>query len=305
MRGMPTFRQMEYFLMAANCGSFRIAAERLHMTQPPLSRQIKELENILGGPLFTRSKAGVQLTSRGMAFHKEVPLLRKQFLEIQKKMDAFSLGEKCNWNIGFTSVHSPNIFNQIRKFLTDKLGSDSVSFTYGYSKKLSDLVSKKKLDLAIIGTPSPIPEFDYKLLHLVTERMYVAISKSHILSSKEEISLIDLKNEHLFWFQRNENKEYYDKCEYFFLSRGFNMKRKHDPGDNHILLSLISAGEGFSIVPHSITLNERSNLAYIPLVEKESEELSIKIQIIYRADIDFNNAKLITDIHRVHSGINN
>jgi len=297
---MPTFRQMECFLMAANCGSFRVAAERLNMTQPPLSRQIKELENILGGLLFNRSRVGVQLTKRGIAFYQEAPLLIGQFLEIKKKMEAFSLKEKCHWNIGFTSVHSPDVFNKIRKHLTDKLGIEFISFTYGNSKKLSDLVSKNKIDMAIIGTPSPMPEFDYKLLYLFTEKMYVAISKDHHLSSRNEISLSELKNESLFWFQRSENKEYYDRCEYYFLSKGFNMKRKHDPGDNHILLSLISAGEGFSIVPHSITLNERSNVSYIPLVEHESEELEIKIQIIYRSDIDTVHEELIFDIYSSH-----
>src|SRR6056297_515588 len=120
---MITLRQIRYFIAVAEELHFSRAAERLHMAQPPLSQQIRQLEQLLGVDLFQRTKRRVQLTAAGQAFLSESRLLLNQLDQAVFKAQQASLGECGTLTIGFVSSASysilPNLLKQFRRAYPD------------------------------------------------------------------------------------------------------------------------------------------------------------------------------------------
>jgi DNA-binding transcriptional LysR family regulator len=271
-------RQLEMFLALAETLNFREAAALLHMTQPPLSRQIQELETALGVQLLHRSKHGVTLTQPGESLVKDASELLRACEKMAHRFHAEADQPEGRLNIGLTTVVDTEKFTQILPGLQADIPNLDLAFKRQTSMKSVRDIHHNRLDAAIIGMPSKIS--DLTVQHLYRDRFCVALAKGHRLANKKSISLMDLNEEVLFWFRRELNSGFYDYCEELFKKIKFSPQRVPEPADHHVLLSLVGNHGGVGLIPQSLQNIRHRGVVFRAL--KEDDLLYVDIGIAYK-----------------------
>jgi LysR family hca operon transcriptional activator len=184
-------RHLRYFVAVAEAGSLKLAAqEKLHTTQPSLSRQIRDLEHEVGTPLFSRSARGVELTAAGKVFldHARVVLSNaetalRSVRQITKP--TFALG----FMIGHDSTWIPKALNVLR----DKLPEIHVVISTQNSPQLAAALSQGLIDVAFLRQEDGGPGLEYLLL--IEEPLEIYLLKEHPLAKRTAISLQEVAAE--------------------------------------------------------------------------------------------------------------
>ncbi len=259
-------RQLEMFIAVAEELNFRVAAERLHITQPPLSRQIRELEESLQLQLLDRSGAGVSLTAIGRQFLPEARALITSCESLAARYGGSGNKEVTQLKIGMTTVVEMETFHRLPAFLEMVMPSCKVEFKPQTTVRSIQDVLKNRLDAAIIGMPSKIDKLNTHTLY--RDPMCVALPANHRLVSNEMVSLLELPSDALFWFKRELNPGFYDYCETTFARLGYAPQRLPEPADHHMLLSMIANQGGVALIPCSMRNLTRTGVVYRELDEK-------------------------------------
>jgi DNA-binding transcriptional LysR family regulator len=261
-------RQLECFVAVAEEGSFRAAAERLDMSQPPLSRQIQQLEAELRVPLLVRDLKGASLTLAGRMFLAEA---RKTLVQAGAAVDAvrrFADKTSPRLRVGYTTVFDPEVFPALEPGYRKAVPDGSLEFTSGTSVELIRRLRRGTLDVALIGLPSDTGDLVVEPLH--REPLVAVVPAGHSLALRKILSLDLIADQPLFWPRRRMNPGFYDYCEQVFEKLGFApRKRLPEPKDHHALLAEVARGRGIGFVPSSMNKIRRAGTTLRPLREKE------------------------------------
>lgn len=267
MRLRVDLRQMECFVAVAEERSFRAAAERLHMSQPPLSRQIKLLEAELGVTLLTRNARGAVLTDAGGEFLGEAKRTLRQAARAVESARRCAVG-KQRLRVGYTTVFDPEVFPLLEPAVQEALAQGSLEFVACTSVELIRRLRGGALDVALIGLPSETGELVVEVLH--KEPLVVVLSTASMLARHKLLSLRQIEDQPLFWPQRRVNPGFVDYYQAVFERLGFApLRRLAEPGDHHVLLAEIAQGRGIGLVPKSMTRFRRVGTTYRSLREKD------------------------------------
>ncbi|WP_426105530.1 LysR family transcriptional regulator [Massilia sp. TSP1-1-2] len=275
-------RQLEMFVAVAETLNFREAAARLHMTQPPLSRQISELEGALGIKLLERSNQGASLTAPGARFLDEARTLLAACDAMGARFCG-SLGPVVDTlRVGVTTVVDTGTLQQLLPVLEAAMPGLERDFKrQGSVRSVRDLL-QHRLDAAIIGMPTETADVTVLTVRqLYRDQFCVALPASHRLRKRKVIGLGELNDDLLFWFKRDLNPGFYDACEAVFRQAGYAPQRAPEPADHHVLLSLIANQGGVALIARSLCNIRRSGVVYRDL--KESELLFIDVSVAYLA----------------------
>ena len=281
MNNAIDLRQFRYFLALSEELNFGRAALRLNISQPPLSRQIRQLEDQLGVALFVRSSTGVALSEAGAAF---LPEARKTLAQAEKAVAAAKGVRSAaggQFVVGYTTVFDrsaiPDVFDRLRQqFPTWRFVAKGK-----HSIALVRELKNGTIDAAFIGLHTDAQGLAQEIIH--EEPLVVALSASHPLASKRRIGFDDLRGEPMFWFERRLNPGFYDYCQAYFEQIGFKPHTVPEPPDHHILLGLIAEGQGFALVSSSLRQVKRQGVVFRALKES-SNALSMGIAVAYAAD---------------------
>lgn len=269
-------RQLKYFYTIAEEGQITSAAKKLHMTQPPLSQQIKLLEDELGVKLIERGSRHVKLTDAGKILFNRA----RQILELSnstiKEINDFSKGIEGTLSIGMVSSSGAVLLNErMSKFHKE---NDCIKFEIheGNTYTLIDLLNKGIIEIGIVRTP--FNALNFKCKYAKTEPMIAAIPEKYNRNpDKTYISVSELKNKPLIIYRRFEQLISETCMEYGFEPVIF---CKND--DARTTLLWANAGLGIAIVPKSaFELSANSNLI---CKEIESEKLKTRIAAIWVKD---------------------
>ena len=258
-------RQFRYFVAVCDELNFGRAAKRLNISQPPLSRQIRQLEEQLGVQLFIRNGRGVLLTSAGEAFLPEV----KRALSQAEKAIAVARSaretEQGKFVIGYTTVFDRSVFPDLAAHFQSQFSGWKLITQGDHSVNLVRYIRKGKVDIAFIGLHTETPDLESVVIH--EESMVIALPANHPLSLKRSISFSSLNSETMFWFEKHLNPGFYDYCKNFFDDVGFRPTILPEPTDHHILLGLISEGLGFALIPASLRNIKRKGVVFREIKE--------------------------------------
>ncbi|RDK00944.1 LysR family transcriptional regulator [Paraburkholderia lacunae] len=271
-------RQFRYFLAVSEELNFGRAAARLFISQPPLSRQIHQLEDQLGVELFVRTKAGVTLTKAGAAF---LPEARRTVAQAEKAIAVAKAarGVECSqFTVGYTTVFDrsaiPDVFAPLQKCFPDlrvvTKGKHSISLVRD--------IKNGTMDVAFIGLHTEAKGL--KVETLLEEPVMVALPASHTLARKRRVGFDDLRKEPIFRFERRLNPGFYDHCQAFFEQIDFKPRTIPEPDDHHILLGLIAEGQGIAFISPSLQNVKRQGVVFRPLKE-EGKRLTSGIAVAY------------------------
>lgn len=271
-------RQFRYFLAVSETLNFGRAAARLHISQPPLSRQIRQLENQLGVELFQRTRTGVTLTNAGAAFLPEVRRTLAQAAKAIAAAQAAREEESQVFRVGYTTVFDRSVIPDVSEALQQRFVDCRIVTQGKHSISLVRDINNGSMQVAFIGLHTE-PK-GLKTETLFEEPMKVALPASHPLARKRMLGFDDLRDEVIFRFERRLNPGFYDHCQAFFARIDFKPETIPEPDDHHILLGLIAEGQGIAFIPASLTHVKRKGVVFRSLKE-EGGVLSSGIAVAY------------------------
>lgn len=241
-------RQLRYFVEVAEREHISEAAEHLHVAQSAISRQIANLEEELGTPLFERIGRNVKLTPVGKIFLEHCITALKGIDFAAKQVEEFLDPAKGTIKIGFpTSLASyvlPTVISAFKKEYPDI----SFHLRQGSYKFLIDAVKNRELNLALLG-PLPPKDEAINTTVLFSENIHALLPATHPLAKKESINLVDLRHDQFVLFPEGYilNKVAVDACR----SVGFMPNITSEGEDMDALKGLVAAGIGVTLLPES------------------------------------------------------
>ena len=274
-------RQFRYFVALCEELNFGRAALRLNISQPPLSRQIRQLEELLGVDLFVRSGTGVALSEAGAAF---LPEVRKALAQAEKAVAVARRSRTVaggQFVVGYTTVFDRSAIPDVLDRLRQQFPSWRFVTKGKHSIGLVRDVKNGAIDAAFIGLHTDTQGLTQEIIR--KEPLLVALSARNPLARKRRLGFDDLRGEPMFWFERRLNPGFYDYCQAYFEQIDFKPRIVPEPPDHHILLGLIAEGQGIALVSSSLREVKRQGVVFRALKES-SNALSMGIAVAYAAD---------------------
>ncbi len=255
-------RHLRYFVAVAEEGHFGRAARRLHIAQPPLSRQIRALEDELGFPLFDRSRRRIEMTPAGQVFLARVRRLFEMLDATVIEARRASKGELGRIAVGYpSSVAYTGLTEMLRAF---HARSPKVDLVLREMPPQDQILALKegRLDVGFVRAPLDDPTLASEPVR--TEPLVVALPDDHPLTTRKRIALGDLAREPFVSFPRARGPSYFDLLMRLCHDAGFtpNIVQEAPQLD---MVSLVAAGFGVALVPRSLRHVRREGLVYKPL----------------------------------------
>lgn len=242
-------RHLKYFLTLAKELSFTKASEKLFIAQPPLSRQIKELEQELGTLLFNRNNKKVVLTEAGKFYQKEITQLLQNLDRINLKAQKMGQHISGEFRIAYISSTFSGDITELVKFLSTKY--PFVNFRLYEVPTVEQVIGLEqgKIDLGIIRAPLYSPQIETSLWFRDSYSLVFNRANVNIKSEKE---IAKLKDETFVFFNKEYAPFYYDSLIEICAKYGFAPKIVHESNNISSIIQLVKNGLGISIVPTNI-----------------------------------------------------
>lgn len=268
-------RYLRYFVAVAETRNFTRAAEKLSISQPPLSQQIMRLEREIGTPLFLRLKSGVELTEAGEAFYKEarqILLLTDQALEKTRGI-ARGINGKATLGFACSSVFHPILFKRLKKFQT-RYPSATLLAEESNMSQLMQSLRDGALDAAFVRLPCQTSQ-EFTLQTLTQERMFLVVREED-----ENIPLNTLLTESpLILFPRELAPSLYDLIIRFCHDQGVVPQLATQAPQMSASITMVASGFGFTFVPESLTIIAMPGVTYRRI---EDPQLTTEIALAWR-----------------------
>jgi LysR family transcriptional regulator, hca operon transcriptional activator len=240
-------RHLRYFVSVAEAGNLTAAAkQKLHTTQPSLSRQIRDLEEEVGAQLLTRSARGIQLTPAGRAFLEHARLVLSQVEAASEAARRVAHPSKPCFTMGFLTGHELKWMPEALRILRDELPNIDVMVTSQYSPLLADGLSNGKIDAAFLRREKGLPDLAFRLL--VKEPLLVILPSNHRLAALKSIDAKDLEGEVFVTVSKTAPVLRAVIDEYLKRS-GANIRPQHEADHLAMGMSLIASTGGVGLLP--------------------------------------------------------
>jgi len=274
-------RHLKYFLAVAEELSFTKASEKLFISQPPLSRQILELEEELQARLFNRNNKKVELTEAGKYFEKEVRELFQNLERITIKTKKIAENVSGEFRIAYISSIYSSVISDLIKHLKEKFPYVNFKlFEISTTKQISAL-EKGKIELGIIRSPIKSPKIKAQLWF---KDGFSVVYNKNLIQIKSEEEIPKLKDETFVFFNKDYAPHYHDVLLELCAFYGFEPQVVHESNNINSIVQLVKNGLGISIVPSNIAKNNKD--AEIGFIELKKVNLFTDVSLITSKEDD-------------------
>jgi LysR family hca operon transcriptional activator len=240
-------RHLRYFIAVAEAGSLSVAAQqKLHTTQPSLSRQIRDLEDEVGVQLLTRSARGIELTPAGRAFLDHSRLVLSQVEAAAEAARRVAHPGKPCFVMGFLTGHELTWMPEAMRILRDELPNVDVMISSQYSPQLAEGLLKGRIDAAFLRREKGVPDLAFRLL--VKEPLVVVLPGDHRLAKRETINPRDLLGE-IFVSVSDTAPVLRAVIDNYLKRSGMNIVPVHEVDHLAMGMSLIASTHGWGLLP--------------------------------------------------------
>ncbi|MDR0210915.1 MAG: LysR family transcriptional regulator [Pseudomonas putida] len=252
---MQDLRQLRYFVAVAECENVGRAAEQLHISQSPLSRQIAQLEDNLGLALFERRNQRLYLTADGRTFLSEARGLLKHAERLESLGKRLGRGEEGGLCIGYVNhaIHAGVLPGAVRAIRSERPNIHIALYNMTPSEQFEGL-RQRSLDIALVCEPPPSDDPDLRGQAVLDDPLLLAIPAEHPLADKAELTPADLHEQE--WIitggqpdQINKRDDFIARC----ADAGFTPRLSLEANDPLSVLGLVSAGLGLAMVQSSLS----------------------------------------------------
>ncbi|HEY9281829.1 MAG TPA: LysR family transcriptional regulator [Eoetvoesiella sp.] len=256
-------RQIRYFQYVAAELSFTKAAARLHMAQPPLSRQIRQLETELGAELFDRLGRTIRLTDAGKFFLDQVTQLSNRLDDITAATRRIAENQKKWFGIGFVPS---TLYGFVPAFIRQAMALDEhteIGLLEMITVQQFDALKAGHIDLGIGRILIDDPEIER--LVLIDEPLMLVVPRTHTLATRVAVRLEDIVSEQFILYPSKPRPSYADHILKLFERHGYAPKVALEANELQTAVGLVAVGLGITLVPSSVHRLHRDDIAYIQL----------------------------------------
>ncbi len=272
-------RHLRYFVAVAEHLSFGRAAERLHISQPPLSRQIRALEDELGAPLFSRTRRSVRLTAAGAALLPEARRLLRDADALQAGARRLAAGAVGTLALGFISVAAYNLLPQLAPEFRRRHPGIKLVLQEATSDVQLGALAQGELDVGLVLPPVEAPGLEYApLLH---DTLVAALPAGR--GGKGPVAVGALRHEPFILFPRRVGTSLHDAIVGVCRRAGFAPRVAQEAIQMQTIISLVAAGMGIALVPAALRKLRRAGVVYRPLTDRAAR---VEIGVAWRAADD-------------------
>ncbi|NMX59977.1 LysR substrate-binding domain-containing protein [Pseudomonas sp. WS 5146] len=277
-------RHLRYFIMVAEERHFTRAAARLNIQQPPLSQQIRALEQELGFDLFKRHPKGVDLTAGGLVFLEEAQAILARVEHGALKASRVAQGIEGTLAIGFTSSAAAHaLIPRIIRAYREHYPAVELSINEGSARELTEDAIEKRIDVGILRAPVSTHQ-SLSFHRLLNEEMLLVLPTGHPLldAAGSAIPIGALKDERFILVRRPGAPGMYANLITACQNAGFEPRIAFEVERMLTNVSLVAAGEGISVVPASMRDVHRDSVVYCRIKDARPKLLA-PITLVRRA----------------------
>ncbi|MDV5358238.1 LysR family transcriptional regulator [Enterobacter asburiae] len=258
---MSDFRQLYYFTTLAELLNYGRAAKALNITQPPLSRQIASLENMLNVKLFERHHHGVSLTLAGEMFYADARALISAYELACRNVRQIAAGEKGKLSVGFMMHAAYSTLPELTKCVVTEYPDLRLILQEVTPATLVDAVLDGKYDVGLVFNPGPVHYL--KSLTIRSERLCLAVYKKHWLANEKIVNAAQLRNEPLIATPYSVAPVLREMIDLFLRQHGVEPYYRLETQLQQTIISLVAEGVGVALVPESVKKTNYAGVAYI------------------------------------------
>ncbi|WP_030837650.1 LysR substrate-binding domain-containing protein [Streptomyces hygroscopicus] len=263
-------RQVRSFLALAEECHFGRAAARLHVAQPALSQQIKQLERELGTTLFHRSTRQVELTEAGRHLTGYARALLAEAERARAHMAELATGRAGRVSVGFIGTATYDVLPHVARTVRARLPNIALDLRGELlTPDLVDGLRTGAYDLAVFRSGTE----GLHLTPLRSERLVAVLPAGHPLASGRPVALGDLAGEPFVIHPAQPRSAMYDRVLSACDRAGFRPSSLVEVGETATLVVFVAAGHGVALVPQSVQSLRLDGVTYMPLAEAESVDL--------------------------------
>jgi DNA-binding transcriptional LysR family regulator len=256
-------RHLKYFVAVAEELNFRRAAEVVHIAQPALSQQIKQLEDELGVALFVRSRHKVELTAAGKTFYASAHMILKGARQAVADARAVEQGEAGRITLGFVSSAAISVLPSLLAFIRSQLPRAEVELKELAPGEQIDALYHDRLDLGLFH--AQLEDAAFETAVVARERLIVALPSANRFARNKQIDLREVASETVIIPARHATPGYFECARSAFQAAGVMPERIYHTSLLQTGLLLVGAGLGISLVPESFQRIKVQGLVYRPL----------------------------------------
>jgi DNA-binding transcriptional LysR family regulator len=271
--------QIRCFVAVAEELHFSRAAERLNMTQPPLSRQIRLLEHHVGVPLLERNSRNVRLTAAGKAFFPEAARILRIAEEAVFAARRVARGEQGNLAIGFTSASGYSLLPEVVRRLRERLPGVTLALKELVSTAQVEALNAGELDLGLMRPHAMNAELDSVLI--ATEALMLAIPEGEAGLWPLQPTLQSLHGKPFVMYSPYEARPFYLMLTERFARAGVVPDVIEHIGQVHTMLALVRAGMGAALIAEGA-----SRLQFDGIVMRRMATEPVETVCAFRRDND-------------------
>jgi DNA-binding transcriptional LysR family regulator len=274
------FRRLSCFVAVVEQKSFRAAALRLHLSQPPLTRHVQALEDALGVQLLVRSAAGVEPTAAGRLFFDEARNLLALAAQAGERVRLAGQGRVGRLDVGvFGSAVLGAIPKIVREFRERRPDVEVVLHSLDREAQLKAL-RERRIDVGFNRFFTDEPDLRWEVIQ--TEPMSVVVPEGHPLAARTGLSLAELARETLILYPRAPRPGFIDHLMRLFHQRGITPQRVQEVDDVLTAAALVASHLGLSLVTESGRSLTLPGIVHVPLLP--ADRATVELCIIQRRD---------------------
>ncbi|SMC35011.1 LysR family transcriptional regulator [Cellulophaga tyrosinoxydans] len=267
-------RHFHYFLAVADELHYRKAAEKLFISQPGLSRQIKQMEEILETPLFIRNKKKVALTPAGAFLKSEVEFIINHLEVTKKQLKLVADGDFGEIRIGFLGSAMQTVVPNLLLKLRDKYPQIKTSLDELSNNAQVNAILKDKLDIGFVRL-ARVPE-ELGIKTVFKDTFSLVLPKDHTITNDNFENISQLAGEDFILFSQDYSPLYFDTVMSICEDAGFTPKVSHKSVHAQTIFKLVENKLGIAIVPTSLQYGFKMGVKFIKLQNiKQRAELSV------------------------------
>lgn len=268
---MLDLRKLRYFLTVAEELHFGRAALRLHLAQPPLTRQISALEAELGFRLFDRTSRTVSLTAQGRSFLPYARAVLEQVDLASVIAGKLASGTAGQLALGYvSSIALSDLFSQVIQTFAQRFPDVQLTLVECASGSLGSQILDGRLDIGLSRLLPQSGQTEVQALSLGEERLVAALSSDSPLASLAEVSLAQLSAYPLILFPADYGSGLNQSIEQLYRRNGVPLRPGPSGRQITSIIALVAAGQGVALVPECTQSLMNKGVTYRPLAEKDA-----------------------------------
>ncbi len=257
------FRHLRYFLALADEGNFGRAAKRVHISQPPLTRQIRQLEEEFGARLFERTSKGVELTEAGRLFREEAVKILALAQQTAEKTRKAGRGQLGRLDVG---IFGSAVLNVIPRLILEFRRRYPEVEVHLHTMRRPEQIEALQEGRLTVGFVRVFPDApDMAVETVLKERLMVAINRDNELSRHREIAVRAFADQPLILFPSAPRPSLGDHVVALCHGEGFPPRIAQEVEDVVTSIALVSCGFGICVVPECATRLRLPRVVYRPL----------------------------------------